>query len=152
MAQVETPTGVRLINCLGEPVYVHSGHRLLALPEGPVPELAVVGRDPVKVNVFLSDSPKDHAVLHFYRSVDALGTLGLPPRVDGVWYLVELNTLRNFPERTDFVTPSTWEFLPAHATEETGPMGPHVLVGVTRSTAADVSLNLDGVLPDFDKD
>jgi hypothetical protein len=152
MATVKTPTGIHLVNCLDEAVFIHAGEALVELPKGPSPRLVTSPKSGESINIFYTDNETQHAPLTLYSSVEALGTIGLPPRVAGVWYLVDQDVLRDFPFRDDFVTSAMWEFLPDHADEVTGPMGPHVLVGITRAVAVDISVDVANHLPDFDSE
>ena len=100
-----------LINLTGKPIYVHVGDKVKRLPEGPTPHLITLasGSTPLNVTVPSKKGKKQH---HGEIRVDSRDgevlTCGEPPQLDDVLYLVTPETMYEYPDRTDFVTPASY--------------------------------------------
>ena len=100
-----------LINLTGKPIYVHVGDKVKRLPEGPMPHLIALARGSVPLNITVpsKNGKKQHhgEIRVDSRDGDVL-TCGEPPQLDDVLYLVTPETMYEYPDRTDFVTPASY--------------------------------------------
>lgn len=133
MSLVKTHTAHQLINCTDHEVYVRLGNELVSLLRLPEPRIVISPADARDVKVVIAhDDGTDPATIHWYDSQQALGTLHVPQRVAGVWYLVSEAVLRRFPSREDFVTAATWE-IDAEEFFGSPDNQRYILVGITRT-------------------
>lgn len=132
-------SGMTLYNCLGRDIFVEVDGQPVALERVPTPillqpEHQAVGLLPVQtqaglveLEVFEWSSPSSVAV-------------GLPDFAEGVFYLVDEETLAHFAHREDFVAPAQFKGNHGHRLGE-GPRS--FLCAVTRQVKAAASNVLD---------
>jgi len=134
------PDKVFLLNATDSDVWIRDGKKKQKLPRvTPVTLLSSPSReDVVTLDVGDVNDDKFAASVEFYSGVQNLGILeGLPPEMAGVLYLVDPETIVEFPWRVDFVAPAIWgiRFKKAKKGKKKGKRERmfSVLIGVTRT-------------------
>jgi hypothetical protein len=122
-----TTAAVRLINCTEHPVHVRVDGDVVALPTMPAATIVDDPRSQPSGDTLTVTVDGEHRCQLDVRDGPVQLTIGLPPPVDGVAYLVDNETLLRAPHRTDFVVADTYD---------AGRDGPSVLLRVRRRLAA----------------
>lgn len=122
---------VTLINCLDHPVFVNTVSGLVRLEELGPPHLLTIPENEHKFQINVPGDSTLKTEMYIYDGVKIYGGLDIPPVVEGVWYLVSVTTLFEFPERSDFVAPAMWAMPTDYVKGENADFI-QILSGVTR--------------------
>lgn len=103
-----------LLNATGAQLAVMVDGRSRLLPSVPEPRVLaspIVDQRSEEEFCLVERDGKDHILkLRVEGESTVEGVLGLPPALPNVVYLVSMETLRDFPHRTDFYVPKTFSF------------------------------------------
>lgn len=125
-----------LYNCTTDDVRVYVNGTPVSLPRGPVPVLLHTPDRPLTQQI--RTNANTHTSIRLYTANKPIGVLELPPYQPDAWYLVDADAIREFPWRTDFVTPAMWEYIGGFGDQVPDDLNSPsndfvVLVGVTRA-------------------
>lgn len=112
----ESPNPLLIFSCMDKDMYVWAGEgkkrKLVKLPKAPSPVLLHTPEKPKPVTVIV---PKKNGKMHppteltTYEEEKTIGIMGEPVVLPHTIYLVDPEDILQFPDRTDFFTPATYE-------------------------------------------
>jgi hypothetical protein len=108
-----------IFNCMHKDMYAWVGEGkkriLVQIPKAPSPELLYAPDSPTPKTILVpnKENMKKHNLgkMTEYAEVKTIGVLQEPKELPNTIYLVEAEDILQFPERTDFYTPATYELV-----------------------------------------